>query len=163
MNRWNVCIAVVLMVSCVGFSAAPSKSQHVRVFKKARRLEVLSPTGKVIREYRVALGDDPVGTKVCEGDEKTPEGNYKLDFINEKSRFYRSIHVNYPLAKDKEAAKRKGCSPGGDIFLHGTGSLNIGRAHQLVDWTDGCVAVSNAEIDEIISLLKLPARIEINP
>lgn len=153
----------ILLSTIVALAMRSPNSRHVRVYKKSRRLEVLDASGNVMRHYRVALGDSPKGPKQCEGDEKTPEGEYRLDFVNERSKFHRSIHVNYPLPHDRATAKRLGCSPGGDIFLHGTGATRLDKVHSLLDWTDGCVAVTNAEIDEIISLLKLPAKIELLP
>jgi murein L,D-transpeptidase YafK len=162
MSMKNLPIVLALCWAYAAWGVA-RVSDHVRVHKKLRKLEILDSRGKILKEYRVALGDSPTGAKVCEGDEKTPEGEYSLDWVNERSRFHRSIHVDYPRSKDREAAKQKSCPPGKDIFLHGTGGIDFGKAHRIVDWTDGCVAVSNGEIDEIIKLLKLPARIEILP
>jgi murein L,D-transpeptidase YafK len=122
----------------------------VVVLKKERTLQRLRH-GKVIRTYTVALGGDPVGAKTRQGDHKTPEGVYAPDSRNEPSQFYKSIHISYPSSRDRAVARQKGIAPGGKVFLHGlpTGYAWIGASHRLKNWTDGCVAVSNQEIDEI--------------
>src|ERR1700730_999934 len=94
------------------------RADHVVVLKKERTLELLSG-GKVIKSYKVALGDDPVGPRTRQGDHKTPEGIYILDFRKAHSQFYRSIHISYPSARDSAVAHKNGVSPGGDIFVHG--------------------------------------------
>jgi murein L,D-transpeptidase YafK len=139
-------------------------ADHVVVLKKERTLELLS-RGKVVKTYKVALGGDPVGPKTRQGDHKTPEGAYVLDFRNAHSQFYKSLHISYPNAHDRALARQKGVSPGGDVFLHGlpNGYGAIGAAHRLRDWTDGCVAVTNEEIDEIWKTVPDGTQIEIRP
>jgi len=139
-------------------------ADHVVVLKKERTLELLS-RGKVVKTYKVALGGDPVGPKTRQGDHKTPEGVYILDFRNGHSQFYKSIHVSYPNAHDLALARQKGVSPGGDVFMHGlpNGYGAIGAAHRLRDWTDGCIAVTNEEIDEIWKTVPDGTQIEIRP
>jgi murein L,D-transpeptidase YafK len=142
----------------------PQKADRVRVFKKDRTLQLINH-GKVIKSYKVALGGDPVGPKARQGDHKTPEGFYVLDSRNPHSQFYKSIHISYPSPHDRAEAQRHGVSPGGDVFVHGlpNGFGYLGAAHRLKDWTDGCIAVTDAEIDEI--WLSVPDRtpIEIRP
>ena len=139
-------------------------ADHVVVLKKERTLELLS-RGKVVKTYKVALGGDPVGPKTRQGDHKTPEGAYVLDFRNAHSQFYKSLHISYPNAHDRALARQKGVSPGGDVFVHGlpNGYGAIGAAHRLRDWTDGCVAVTNEEIDEIWKTVPDGTQIEIRP
>jgi murein L,D-transpeptidase YafK len=136
----------------------------VVVHKKERTLKLLSQ-GKVVRSYRVALGGDPVGPKTRQGDHKTPEGVYVLDSRNAHSQFYKSIHISYPNARDRTAARQKGVSPGGDVFVHGLprGYRWLGASHRLKDWTDGCIAVTNEEMDEIWASVADGTRIEILP
>lgn len=121
--------------------------------------------GQVIRTYRVALGGTPVGAKEQQGDHKTPEGHYILDRRNPKSQFYKAMHISYPNEQDRRKAKKKGTSPGGDIMIHGlpNGMGSLGAAHRAVDWTDGCIAVTNSEIDEIWELVADGTPIEIKP
>jgi len=142
----------------------PARADRVIVHKKEHTLELIS-RGKVIRSYKVALGGDPVGPKTMQGDHKTPEGAYILDSRNAHSRFYKSIHISYPNLNDRAAARRNGVSPGGDVFVHGlpNGYGGIGAAHRMRDWTDGCIAVTDAEIDEIWKAVPNGTPIEIKP
>jgi murein L,D-transpeptidase YafK len=156
----------LLGVSLTAQSASPAilHGDHVVVLKKERSLELLS-RGKVIKTYKVALGGDPVGPKTRQGDHKTPEGTYVLDFRNAHSQFYKAIHISYPSEHDRAVARQKGVSPGGDVFVHGlpNGYGAIGAAHRLRDWTDGCIAVTNDEIDEIWRAVPDGTQIEIRP
>jgi murein L,D-transpeptidase YafK len=140
------------------------KVDAVVVLKSERTLNLLAQ-GKVIRSYKVALGGVPVGAKGQQGDHKTPEGHYVLDRRNPKSKFYRSIHVSYPNERDRHNAEKKDVSPGGDIMIHGlpNGTGAVGAAHRLVDWTDGCIAVTDSEMDEIWTLVADGTPIEIRP
>jgi len=117
----------------------------VLVEKQARRL-YLKRDEAVLAEFRVALGFAPIGHKMEEGDGRTPEGRYALDWRNPNSRFHRSLHVSYPNDADAAQAAARGVSPGGDIFLHGT-PWWLAALHR--DWTLGCIAVQDAEIDMI--------------
>ena len=143
---------------------APLHADRVVVLKKDRTLQLMSH-GKVIKTYRVALGGDPVGAKTRQGDHKTPEGLYVLDSRNVHSQFYKSIHISYPSARDRAAARQKGVSPGGDVFVHGLpkGYGWVGEAHRAKDWTDGCIAVTNQEIDEIWLAVADGTQIAIKP
>jgi|HubBroStandDraft_1064217.scaffolds.fasta_scaffold00024_88 hypothetical protein len=139
-------------------------SDRVVVLKRERKLELFSQ-GKVIKTYRIALGGDPIGPKTRQGDHKTPEGVYVLDFRNAHSRFYRAIHISYPNEHDRAVARQKGVSPGGDVFVHGlpNGFGAIGAAHRLKEWTDGCIAVTDEEMDEIWKTVSDGTKIEIRP
>jgi murein L,D-transpeptidase YafK len=143
---------------------ANAKADRVVVMKKERTLTLMSH-GKVLKTYKVALGGDPVGAKARQGDHKTPEGVYRLDRRNAQSRFYKSIHISYPDAKDLARARKMGISPGGDVYVHGlpNGYKWVGAGHRLKDWTDGCVAVTDEEIDEIWRLVPDGTPIEIDP
>ena len=157
----------VCVFSALAFAQAADKPLHadrVLVLKKERTLQLLSQ-GRVIKSYKVALGGDPLGPKMRQGDHKTPEGIYVLNSRNEHSQFYKSIHISYPDAKDREAARKKGISAGGDVFVHGlpNGYGWIGASHRLKDWTDGCIAVTNAEMDEIWMAVADGTPIEIRP
>jgi len=139
-------------------------ADQVIVVKSQRTLTLLSH-GKVLRSYKVALGRSPVGAKEQQGDHKTPEGHYTIDRRNAKSRFYKSIHVSYPSEQDKQRASQRGISAGGDIMIHGlpNGFGWLGATHRTLDWTDGWVAVTNAEMDEIWELVPDGTPIEIRP
>jgi murein L,D-transpeptidase YafK len=141
-----------------------ARADRVVVSKKAHTLTLLDH-GKILKGYKVALGGDPVGPKARQGDHKTPEGTYTLDRRNDHSQFYRSIHISYPNAEDRARAQQLGSSPGGDIMLHGLPKHFgwIGSAHRARDWTDGCIAVTNQEIDEIWRAVADGTPIEIRP
>lgn len=155
---------LLLLIGMLAVEDRATKADQALVVKSQHTLTLLSQ-GKVLRTYKVALGGTPVGAKEQEGDHKTPEGRYILDRRNPKSRFYKSIHVSYPNERDKQRASQRGVSPGGDIMVHGlpNGFGWLGAAHRNMDWTDGCVAVTNAEMDEIWDVVPDGTPIEIRP
>ena len=133
----------------------------IRLEKSARRLLLLDAAGGVLRSYEgIQLGDAPMGHKRFEGDERTPEGRYVIDYGNPKSAYHLSLHISYPNATDRAFAESQGKSPGGAIFIHGQPNwLDFGRVPG--DWTDGCIALSNAEIEELWTLVGDGTPIEI--
>ncbi len=137
-------------------------AEKVIVYKSKRQLHLIK-SGNIIKIYQVALGDNPLGHKQKEGDERTPEGIYTLNWRNSKSAFYKSIHISYPKTSDCVSAKKTGVSPGGNIMIHGLPKKMgwLGSMHTLKDWTNGCIAVSNEEMDEIWALVKNDVVIEI--
>ncbi len=143
---------------------ADARADRVIVMKKERTLTLMQGS-KALKVYRIALGGDPVGPKRMEGDHKTPEGVYVLDRRNAKSKFYRSIHISYPSEEDRERARAAGVSPGGDVMVHGlpNGFGWLGETHRVRDWTDGCIAVTDQEMDEIWSAVADGTPIEIRP
>lgn len=166
-----VAFSVSLIVGTQTLAAAKSTSNtkpinatidKVLVDKSERVLKLLSGD-TVIKTYHIALGDSPVGHKRQEGDERTPTGTYTLDYKNENSSYHRSIHVSYPNAADKAQAKKRGVSPGGDIMIHGqkNGLGHLSALTQQRDWTDGCIAVTDAEMDEIMNAVDVGTHIEI--
>ena len=141
-----------------------TKADRVLVEKSRRRLTLLRD-GHPISTYRIALGSQPIGTKHREGDGRTPEGTYVIDSRNDATTFHRALHISYPDAADRLAARRAHVDPGGAILIHGLrNDLRwVGRAHRLVDWTSGCIAVTNAEIDEIWRLVPTGTVVDIRP
>ena len=121
--------------------------------------------GKVLKTYSVALSREPVGAKQREGDHKVPEGKYAIDSKKKQSRFHLALHISYPNAADRERARNLGVNAGGDIEIHGLESKYawLGKLHRQSDWTDGCIAVTNAEIEEIWPLVAVGTPIEIGP
>jgi len=163
--RIRVLTVVLLSLMATAQTAIrPLRADRVVVLKKERTLELLNQ-GKVIKTYKVALGGDPLGAKTQHGDHKTPEGVYILDWRNVHSQFHKSLHISYPNAQNRAAAKARGISPGGDVFLHGlpNGYGWVGAAHRERDWTDGCIAVTDQEIEEIWSAVADGTPIEIRP
>jgi tetratricopeptide (TPR) repeat protein len=137
---------------------------RIVIEKKARRLMLISK-GEVIKTYKIALGGDPIGPKERESDNKTPEGTYAIDSRNKDSHYHRSLHISYPNERDKKRAKELGVSPGGNIMIHGIkkGFSWVGDAHTEVDWTKGCIAVTDEEIEEIDKVAPNGTIVEIGP
>ncbi|WP_247228558.1 L,D-transpeptidase family protein [Yoonia sp. F2084L] len=121
---------------------------RIQVFKERREMQLLHNTS-LLKAYKFDLGFAPVGHKTQEGDGRTPEGGYRIDRRNPYSRFHLSLGISYPDANDIAYAKAKGIDPGGDIFIHGTPSRWAG----IPDWTWGCIAVQNEEMDEIYAMV----------
>lgn len=163
-------IAAVFSVSsqfwfCPGpVQASVLKADKVVVFKSDRLLLLLS-NGETIKTYKVALGRHPIGQKMRLGDKKTPEGNYYLDWRTAKSKFHRALHISYPNATDIQKARARGVSPGSDVMIHGlpSGYDDVGELHRTIDWTKGCIALTNDEIEEIWQLVPDGTPIEIKP
>ena len=155
---------LLLLIGMLAVQDHETKADQVIVVKGQRTLTLLSHD-KVLRTYKVALGGSPIGAKEQQGDHKTPEGRYVLDHRNAKSRFYKSIHVSYPNDRDRQRASQRGVAAGGDIMIHGlpNGFGWLGAAHRARNWTDGCVAVTNAEMDEIWELVPDGTAIDIRP
>lgn len=139
-------------------------ADYVLVDKTARTMRVMQK-GETIALYDIALGGNPSGHKKQEGDQRTPEGTYVLDYKNEESAFYRSMHISYPNEKDEANARILGVSPGGMIMVHGqkNGFGWLAPLMQLFDWTDGCIAIRNREMDEFMALVAPGTPIEIRP
>ena len=127
---------------------------RIQVFKEARVMQFLH-NNSLLRQYRFDLGFNPVGHKTEEGDGRTPEGAYRINRKNPNSQFHLSIGISYPNASDVAQARARGVSPGGDIFIHGTPSRWIGQR----DWTWGCIAVTNEEMDEIYPMIETGTKI----
>jgi len=121
--------------------------------------------GEEIKAYKISLGGDPDGPKEKQGDNKTPEGTYFIDSKSKDSRYHMSLHISYPNERDIQRAKELGVSPGGDIMIHGitNGFSWVGNAHQRFDWTKGCIALTDAEIEEIYRIVPVGAVVEIIP
>ncbi len=153
---------MLLSASTIGFGA--EKADIVFVSKSESKL-YLKKNGKILKKYRVAFGANPRGHKQQEGDERTPEGKYILDYKNAASSFYKAIHISYPNEADKKKAAAKGVNPGGSIMLHGqkNGFGWFAFAAQFFNWTDGCIAVSNSSMDEIWQAVDVGTPIEIAP
>lgn len=146
------------------FMLQKGSADRILIEKKERRLTLLSK-GKQLQTYKIALGGNPVGPKERYGDNKTPEGTYVIDSRNRDSRYHLSLHISYPNEKDKKRAKQLGVSPGGDIMIHGikNGFSWAGDLHTDVDWTKGCIAVTDEEIEEIEKLVPNGTIVEIRP
>jgi len=144
--------------------AAPVQADRVLILKSARQLSLIR-NGRILRSYHISLGSTPVGAKERQGDGRTPEGIYRIDSRNASSKYHLALHVSYPSAADRLRASRLHVAPGGEIMIHGTPNrwrgLPFVFAH--TDWTAGCIAVSDAEIEEIWKLVPNGTVVEIRP
>jgi murein L,D-transpeptidase YafK len=143
-----------VLVASSGAAQSPQAKKVDRiVVMKSKRTMTLENDGHVVKTYKVALGGQPLGAKDRQGDHKTPEGEYF------------ALHISYPSATDRARARKLGVSPGGDVEIHGLGKKYgwIGARHRLSDWTDGCIAVTNEEIEEVFGMVPVGTRIEIRP
>jgi murein L,D-transpeptidase YafK len=139
--------------------APPPEVTRIEV-RKAERQMTLYSGDRVLRTYPIALGSNPVGHKRHEGDGRTPEGDYIIDRRNPRSAFHLSLGISYPQRSDKLVAREAGLHPGGDIFIHGQAGKHRGRGR---DWTEGCIAVTDREIEEIYAMVRVGTPIRILP
>ena len=139
-----------------------SKADSIVVEKGQRTLTLLK-NGAVLKTYHISLGKSPAGKKEKEGDQKTPEGIYHIIAHNPSSSFHRALRVSYPKQEDIDRAQMIGAKPGSDIMVHGmmNGFGFIGRVQSFVDWTAGCIALTNSEIEEIYDAVPDGTEIEI--
>src|SRR6266536_2971598 len=164
LHSFRTVFSVALLALVASRLLAQPHADSIIVHKSARTMELMH-AGQVLKTYKIALGGEPVGPKTRQGDHHTPEGVYVIDSRNAHSQFHRSLHISYPNAADREHARKLGVTPGGDIFIHGlpNGYGFVGAAHRARDWTDGCVAVTDQEIEEIWAFVGNDTPVEIRP
>ncbi len=135
---------------------------RLKVYKSKRKMAAYS-NGRLVKMYRIALGRNPIGHKVCEGDKRTPKGTYRIDGKNPNSGYHKNLGISYPNDSERAYAQSLCKLPGGDIKIHGlrNGSGAIGKFHRWKDWTMGCIAVTDSEMDERYEAVQLGAEIEI--
>jgi murein L,D-transpeptidase YafK len=167
-SRWRrviaVCSLLAYAVVWCGERTPSFQADRIVIIKSARTLTLLHGK-KVLKTYKVALGAHAVGPKTRLGDGRTPEGLYTIDSRNAHSQFHLSLHISYPNADDRARARKWGVSPGGDIMIHGLppAYAYLGSLHRQTDWTLGCIAVTDSEIEEIWRLVPNGTPVEINP
>lgn len=161
-------IPIFSILAVLGISAAYAGTilyaDKVLVIKSERKMFLLK-NGSVFKAYPIMLGQNPVGHKQEKGDDRTPEGEYLLKGRNPQSKFHRSIHISYPNQADEAAAQKKGVDSGRHIAIHGLPEKSKEAEWDYIerDWTDGCIAVTNEEIEEIWELVRDGTPIEIRP
>ena len=178
MRRWLILTLAVLVLALLGWglwrilvpiecclpppSPEVPRVDHILIEKSARRL-VASLEGQPVLEFDIALGFAPEGDKMQEGDGKTPEGLFQVDRRNAQSSYHLSLGLDYPLAEDEARAAEAGVDPGGDIFIHGQPNA-VGNVLTLPgDWTAGCIAISNQEMEQLWALVEIGTTVEIRP
>jgi murein L,D-transpeptidase YafK len=165
-TAWFFLALGMLWPATVTVSASENTTtvERLIVDKSDRRLDFIADD-KVIRSFRISLGSRPTGDKNRQGDQKTPEGCYIIDWRNSERRFYRSLHISYPNAADREEACRSGVDPGSMIMTRGLPNEAQGdqEGYLGMDWTDGCIALSHEEIDQLWASVKDGTPIDIVP
>ncbi|MEO0554247.1 MAG: L,D-transpeptidase family protein [Bacteroidota bacterium] len=164
-------ISIIFLYEVIVFRFYPESSlpDSIKIDKivltKSKRNMTLFANGKSIKTYRVSLGKTPIGAKRVQGDHKTPEGIYKINGKNGRSNFHLNLGISYPNELDKQKADSIGKPVGGDIKIHGLAPeyAYLGKFHRLKDWTDGCIAVTNSEIEELYQNIAIGTVIEIRP
>ena len=174
MKRWGTVGAAIFAIGvslCVLdeywpslFAGAVAKADAIQVSKSNRTLELIA-AGTVIKSYPISLGGNPVGPKREDGDSKTPEGTYTIEWRKPNSRFYRALRISYPNESERAMATKRSVSPGGDVMIHGVprGLGILSRLFRGRDWTNGCIAVDNIAMAEIWSAVEVGTPIEIRP
>jgi murein L,D-transpeptidase YafK len=159
-----VLASVVAFAPALHADATVLTADKVLVEKAARRLTLLR-AGVSLKTYRIALGTHPIGPKETQADGRTPEGAYVVDGRKADSGYHRALHISYPNAHDRSRAAALRASPGGDIMIHGAknGMGWLGSLHRAIDWTQGCIAVTDEEIEEIWSAVPNGTPVEILP
>jgi murein L,D-transpeptidase YafK len=160
----KVLLIVLLLLLLTANGASAQKADAVLVIKSEKRLYLMDK-GERFASFPVTFGAEPVGHKQKLGDERTPEGHYTLTYKNPESKFYKSIHISYPNARDRENARRLGVDPGGDIMIHGL-AKDWEWAESLAtsfSWTNGCIALSNRDMDRVWEAVAAGTPIEIRP
>jgi murein L,D-transpeptidase YafK len=157
-------LAFLLVFPSAPFADDVRKADGVIVVKSEKRLYLMKEDD-ILTSFPVTFGGEPRGHKREQGDQKTPEGRYTLDYKNSNSSYYKSIHISYPDAQDREDARKRGVNPGGDIMIHGQPNEWGWAAPilQLFSWTDGCIALSNKNMDKVWEAVDPGTPIEIRP
>lgn len=155
-----------LTLTCLSFNSMADigNIDRVVVYKSKAQMQLFW-AGKLITQYKIAMGDNPVGHKYQEGDQRTPEGIYELDYKKADSAYYKAIHISYPNQADRFRAEALGINPGGMIMIHGQkpdAELTPEQAQQ-INWTDGCIAITNDQIDQLWQAISIGTPIEIWP
>ena len=164
-------LPIVLLISFLFFGQTSKASNQVNntidsiIVLKSQRLMLLMKEGEIAKSYRISLGKNPIGNKTTEGDKKTPEGLYYIEYKKSDSKFYKALKISYPNEQDRQRSASLGVPPGGLIMIHGLPNdmESIGKFHRRIDWTDGCIAVTNEEIDEIWDMVPIGIPVYISP
>lgn len=158
-------LSVAAVASFTETSPAPRGQADRIVVEKSKRTLTLFRQDQEIKSYKIALGREPVGPKERQGDNKTPEGVYFIDYKVRNSIYHRAFHLSYPNPDDVERARSLGVPPGGSIMIHGMkdDKLWMGDVQYLFNWTNGCIALTNPEMDELWDLVSVWTPVEIRP
>lgn len=170
-SRRHQLLTILLYLILFACNNTLAKEKHTAlegnriIIEKSKRLMHVYHNDESIVTFRIALGKSPTGQKMCAGDKRTPEGIYTIIEHKKVSQYYRALKISYPSETDKQRAKKQGCNPGGDIMIHGleNGFSWVGRTHRTIDWTNGCIAITNKEMDILYNMVKDGSTVEIKP
>jgi murein L,D-transpeptidase YafK len=171
MKRLIFRVLAITVIGLFGYYFFPDKKlpvgkevDSIVVLKSKRKLQVYSD-GQLLKTYKISLGRNPNGDKQFQGDKRTPEGVYIINGKNPHSGYHKNLGISYPNQEDIEQARKSGKSAGGDIKIHGfrNGYGFVGKFHRWMDWTNGCIALTDKEVDELYNAVKIGTRIEIKP
>jgi len=164
-SLWSLVFFSLLVIGSGAAAARTDQQADQIIVIKSKRVLMLMQNGEILKSYRVALGKQPVGAKSRAGDFKTPEGHYSIDSRNPNSSYHLSLRISYPNSRDLQQAESFGVSPGGSIMIHGQKPqyAHLGKLHRMEDWTEGCIAVTDREIEEIWRLVPDGVPIDIKP
>ena len=171
MKKYLVSGFVVLLLSGIAYNIFPetelppgTKIDKLVVMKHVRKMDAYGE-GKLLKTYHISLGRNPIGDKGAEGDNRTPEGSYIINDKNPESGYHRNLGISYPDKNDKADAKERNVKPGGEIKIHGirNGLGFIGKFHRFMDWTAGCIALTNDEVEELYAGVEIGTPIIIEP
>ena len=160
----HIFILFIVVLCYPGAAYSNEKAELVIVVKSEYRLYLIRE-GKLFASFPVVFGSNPKGHKQQQGDNRTPEGEYVLDYKNANSAYYKSIHISYPNKQDREDARKRGVSPGGDIMIHGQPNKwgKFSLVTQLFNWTNGCIALSDSDMDAVWNAVDPGTPIQIRP
>ena len=155
----------IIFLFLFSFSLYAQNSIDMIIIKKSQRILYAVKDDKVIKKYDIAIGKNPIGHKLKEGDKKTPEGYYFIDGKNAKSKFFLSLHTSYPNFHDKRVAEKNNLNPGSHIAIHGLPSISVlsQYLYNSSDWTDGCIALNNKDMEELWNMSEEGTQILIKP
>ena len=155
----------IIFLLLFSFSLYAQNSIDMIIIKKSQRVLYAVKDDKVIKKYDIAIGKNPIGHKLKEGDKKTPEGYYFIDGKNAKSKFFLSLHTSYPNFHDKRVAEKNNLNPGSHIAIHGLPSISVlsQYLYNSSDWTDGCIALNNKDMEELWNMSEEGTQILIKP
>ena len=163
-NVIHVLLLIFFVLYYTNAAQSNEKADLVVVIKSEYKLYLIRE-GRLFASFPVVFGPNPKGHKQQQGDNRTPEGDYVLDYKNPNSKYYKSIHISYPNAEDRANARKRGVSPGGDIMIHGqpNGWGKFSLVTQLFNWTNGCIALSNSDMDAVWDAVDTGTPIQIRP
>ncbi|MDP5308335.1 L,D-transpeptidase family protein [Paracoccus spongiarum] len=167
-TRRTVTLSLLALLAACGAPKSKFKTYdgpavtQVVINKGQRRMYLLN-NQTVLKSYDIGLGNEPIGDKQFEGDGKTPEGIYFIDRFNPRSAYHLSVGISYPNEEDKAYADSFGLAPGGDIFIHGWGPEGNVKAPKMRDWTAGCIAIKDDEIEDVYAMVRGGVPVIINP